>query len=296
MNQEKVDAIFAIRLLLSGLVNILLRSTTMALLFLAFAVWLAVCGYQYLHSPEPDRKTILADFYANISTELASIAATVLIIDTLNGRRTSRQEKKTLIFQARSPHEIIAVEAIRILGDRGDLRNGSLQGADLSNGNLKGASLSFGKLKNARLHGAQLQNAALVGSDLRDAGLNSAKLHNASLNGANLQRAMLQTASLREAALHEADLRRSDLHLANLHGAALWKTNLCGANLLEANLEGAKLQHPVLGDAIFDPETILPDGIRWTGGIDMRRYTDPDNADFWRPPGHWYWWDDDKGE
>jgi hypothetical protein len=68
---------------------------------------------------------LTADFYANVSTELGSIAITVLIIDSLNQRRMTRQEKAELVLQMSSPDNAFAQEAVRRLRARGWLKDGS---------------------------------------------------------------------------------------------------------------------------------------------------------------------------
>ena len=54
-------------------------------------------------------------------------------------------------------------------------------------------------------------------------------------------------------------------------------SNLRGADLTSANLKNAQLT-----EAHFDEQTILPDGTRWSRTLDLRRYTDPTHAQFWR--------------
>lgn len=74
-----------------------------AVALLIVAIVGAALGYLNQHSSlfEPDN--VITDFYANISTELASIAITVLVINTLNERRARQQEKENLVLQIGSP-------------------------------------------------------------------------------------------------------------------------------------------------------------------------------------------------
>lgn len=37
-------------------------------------------------------------------------------------------------------------------------------------------------------------------------------------------------------------------------------------------------------EAIFDPNTILPDGSHWVEGVDVKRFTDAAHPNFWQPP------------
>lgn len=144
---------------------------------------------------------LFADFYANVGTELASIAVTVLIIDRLNDRRLTQRQKESLVLQMGSPDNGFAIEAVRILTARGWLVDGLLRGAHLGRANLSGANLQK--------------------VDLTDAHLPLANLHKTRLNDAILTRAYLQG--------------------ANLAGATLSGARLAGANLNDANLQGIHL-------------------------------------------------------
>lgn len=92
---------------------------------------------------------------------------------------------------------------------------------------------------------------------------------------AKLRLMNLDHAYLIKANLAYANLDSTDLQDANLAGANLAKVNLCRANLANANLTLANLFETGLNGAI------LPDGTEWTFGTDMRRFTDPDHADYW---------------
>ena len=64
--------------------------------FLIVGVWVVLYGFRKLH-PYGSFKNVIEDFYANVGTELISIAFTVLIIDYLNKLRQERQLKGQLI-------------------------------------------------------------------------------------------------------------------------------------------------------------------------------------------------------
>lgn len=149
------------------------------------------------------------DFYSNAGTELASIAITVLIIDRLHHHHDDEMQREALILQLGSPDHSFAIEALRILGAHGWLKNGTLTHAQLSHANLEGANL---------------QDVALVGTRLALANLRHAKLTHS-----NMRHALLKGADLRGACLRGADLR--------------------GANLNDANLEGAKLDDGTIMDS-----------------------------------------------
>lgn len=106
-----------------------------------------------------------------------------------------------------------------------------------------------GSLSGKKLHWAQLQKANLQEADLRETNLGGANLHGASLWHANLQGAIFGSAQLQNANLGGAKLQGADLHSAKLAGATLDE------------------------NTIFDENTILPDGSKWTSGIDMAKFT-----------------------
>lgn len=60
---------------------------------LAASLLIGVLGYINQHNDGVKPNSFVADFYANVATELASIAITVLIIDALNERRETQKLK-----------------------------------------------------------------------------------------------------------------------------------------------------------------------------------------------------------
>lgn len=151
------------------------RSTEIKILgyiLFAIAIMIGILGFtnqRELISFGNTWDSLIQEFYANISTEIVSIAVTVLIIDSIYERRDIAREKKTLILQLSSPNYKITQEATRVLRIRGwltdgSLRNVSLQYANLSEGllwssDLQGADFYFAKLLNARLEKSNLFGA-----------------------------------------------------------------------------------------------------------------------------------------
>jgi hypothetical protein len=118
---------------------------------------------------------------------------------------------------------------------------------------------------------------------LRDGSLREANLWRANLKGAclvdaDLRKALLWDANLKQVDLAGAKLQRTYLRDADLEGATLWDAKLQGANLRDANLRCAKL-----ANTLFDGNSVLPDGEKWTPETDMERFIDPEHPDFWRP-------------
>jgi len=125
---------------------------------------------------------------------------------------------------------------------------------------------------NANLAGAKLIGANFHSTNLRGAHLESADLTKADLHSAWLQRANLQSAQLQAADLHDADLQAANLYLTNLHSANLSYANMQFVNLSSANLFRANLLCTYLYGAMFDANTVLPDGTNWTRNTDMGRF------------------------
>jgi hypothetical protein len=140
-----------------------------AILLLTLALSIAVYGYIDLHSNWLTPLSLVEDFYANVATELASIAITVLVIDGINERRAVQQEKQTLILQMSSPTNFIAKEAARILRMRGWLTDGTLHRANLLRANLQKAFLPKADLRGVYLHKANLIDAYLQEANLTGA-------------------------------------------------------------------------------------------------------------------------------
>lgn len=164
-------------------------TAVLGLLFLLAAVVVAVIG-QFSTHQQLDVRSFFGDFYTNISTDLISIAVTVLIIDTLNQRRADTERKRQRIREMRSPDNGIALAALSELRDEGWVEDGSLRDAYLLGANLEGAFL-----REVELNGAWLRDANLQRAYMRDANLT-----NATLIGANLTAAReLTPAQLRQA-------------------------------------------------------------------------------------------------
>ena len=167
--------------------------------------------------------------WANVGTELASIAITVLLIDKLIQRRDMEMNKTRLIRDFCSEVRDAAIRALEELRAHGWLYDGSLQYADLSRCSLDGAILTQ--------------------VDFADADLSLASLQRADLSLAILQGTDLTSTDLTEACLQGADLREANLVLANLQDANLSSTNLQGAVFLSSNLKGANLNGANLCEA-----------------------------------------------
>lgn len=219
----------------------------------------------------------VSDFSQNFSTEMIGAVLTFGLFGLADRTRLTQTYKQTLLRNARSEVNAVALQAIEELREHDWLagRNGLLKGALLQNANLQDANLLR----------ANLQNATLRYTNLMGSRLELAELVGANLEGANLQGANVWRANLQRAKLWHTDFQGANLENANLQDANLWHANFQGANLRRVNLHGAKLR-----DMLFDTYTILPDAHHintdedgnpiydkyWTPDTDMSRYTHPD--------------------
>jgi len=248
------------------------------IVLLALSLLTGFVGYVNQH-PTFEPGVFLADFYANISTEFASIATTVLIIDTLNRRRETRQaersEREELVRKLGSKVNEVSRQAAEDLRARRWLSDGSLQEIDLRAANLENADLYRADLQGANFQFAMLKNASLKKANLVGADFSRTKAW-----GAKCYKADLRAANFTDSRLYRADFTSADLQQADFTDAVLE-----GANLTEANLRGAVFVNTVFLTDKASPETVtlLPDGSKWTPNSDMSRFTDPEHAEYWCP-------------
>ncbi len=273
---------------------------TAALMFLMFGLGVIAAGFLFTADPR-NFQTLVHEVYSNFGAEFVGIGLTVLIIDSLNRRRADGERKEELISQMGSPDNAFALEAARILRQKGWLTDGSLheanmwranlqsaylaqadmqrvvldradlRGVDLGSADLRRANLSGTNFQGSDLKSANLRETILERADLRGADLEAANLQKANLKYANLQGADLKSTDLREAVLERADLRGAELGSADLQQVNFESANLQGADLTSANLVDAKnLEH-----ALFDSQTILPDGHPWSIARNLQQFTDP---------------------
>lgn len=204
--------------------------------FLIASILIASLGYYYKYPMGFTFSLFNDDFYANISTELASIAITILIIDYLNQRRDEKIRKERLIREIGSHDNGIALRALEELRVAGWLQDGSLHNVFLKKANLEGSNFQ----------GSDLTGAILSGANLRGADLQDTNLLGANMNGANLNQANLSYANLSYAILWGASLEMAKLDNATVKGGNLNQASLRWANLNNINLELAQLQGTIV--------------------------------------------------
>ena len=171
-------------------------------------------------------------------------------------------------------------------------RGGRLVGRSLAGINLSGSNLTKAHLEqvdltdvSARLTDWKLvtfKQCTLDGVDFQRANLHRANfsgstLQGADLRSANLSRANLNGVRMQGARLNNADLRRADMRGARLTGCRFGGAVLHGADLRETDVADANLE-----GALYDQNTIFPDGFepekhgleappRVLAGRDLRR-------------------------
>lgn len=182
------------------------RKIAFGILIIAFLVF--VFGYFYQHPEGWNLQSLATDFYANLSTELFSIAITVLVIDSLYKHHETRAEKNRLILEMSSPDNGIAVRATQIMQREylylvdGSLKNkffwnADLSGAELLSAELEGASFHFARMIGVHLDGANLTNVAFWRTNLEGAFLQDADLSDATIVFANLKNAKVTRQQLK---------------------------------------------------------------------------------------------------
>jgi hypothetical protein len=228
-----------------------------------FAITLVIGAFMLLaigilitfFSPENFLTRLVRDFYANCVTSLISIGIGVLVIDELRQKYSNETEKKMLISQMASPHNILATDAIRIIRDKGWI------------GELSGETFWYANLENAELYEANLSGSNLTYANLRNANLNQAVLDNATLVEANLSSARLNDAKLRKAKFiseHSGQfmLKDGDLLQADLTGAIF--KGIASGNWMDDE------QHVQLQEARRLVNAIMPNGNKYDGRYNLQ--------------------------
>lgn len=183
----------------------------------------------------------LIDLFVDLRGELIGAFITTLLFGLLVAVAQSSQqeqnEKMLLISQLGSENGNITLSASEELLARGWLRDGTLRDTSFIGANLQGLFLKQADMEGSLFNWANMKGASLISANLKNTNFFAADLCGAVLFGADLQQATMMSADLREASFVEANLKGTDLFQSNLQGASfMW--------------------------AIFDEETILPDGSR----------------------------------
>lgn len=95
---------------------------SLGIVALLLGILIAIVGYLNQHNGfylGEFLGQVIQDFYTNVSTDLASIALTVLVIDYLNERRAQQQLKAQLIREMGGSDMGIALRAVSELDAKG---------------------------------------------------------------------------------------------------------------------------------------------------------------------------------
>ncbi|GAB4526109.1 MAG: hypothetical protein OHK0046_42630 [Anaerolineae bacterium] len=216
------------------------------------------------------------EFFQGISTEMVGAIVTGgLFILLVQGAET-REAVLELVARLSSNNPTVASAALEEARGKGWLEDGTLNGADLEDANLSGQDLQWGQFTRARLDRADLSSAELWRT----------VFHQADFWEANLQDVQATEANFSLAQFQYTDLRGADLSHAELRGAYFQSADLRGTDLGLANIEFAYIDTQEVGFVtVFDDNTILPDGTKWTPETDWARFgvfTDYEAYQAWR--------------
>jgi hypothetical protein len=178
-----------------------------------------LAGFLHLYPETRIFADVIKDYYANVSTELISIAITVLLIDALYEYRQNLQLKEQLIREMRSPDNGIALRAVEELRAYKWLFDGSLKGASLKRANLAGCNMKGAVLDGADFTEANLTNASFRYASMESVVLSGANLEGTFLRGAKMHQAIVSGAILKNAVLISADLEAADFSGAIFNSA-----------------------------------------------------------------------------
>ena len=215
----------------------LIKNVGIGILVLAFLISL-------FHFYPKDWKfnSVINAFYANISTELISIAITILLINYLYEVKEKLALKTRLIRELGSEDKGFTARALKEIKEFGWLTDGSLESCDLSLANLSGLDLSNAKLKGAIISKANLKGAILMNADLTNVDFSETDLANSILTGSTLSKTKFIEADLYAANFNNTRIQTCDFLKANLELTKLRDTEICDTLLEEANLSFADLE------------------------------------------------------
>lgn len=150
-------------------------------LLLVLGLYIGIRGFIFLYPKGFSNYQATNDFYANLSSELVSIAVTVLIIDRLSERREIKLMKSRLIREMKSNDNSTALKAVGELRGLGWLSDGSLKNNEMWSANLEAAilhksDLSFVDFGRANLRSSDLREAKLKDTVLTEVDFTNARI------------------------------------------------------------------------------------------------------------------------
>ena len=229
--------------------------------------------------------TDLSQLLIGLVPEAVGIGFTVFFLDRIYQNREEVKYKQQLIVEMGSLDNSTALRAAEALNDKGWAQDGTLVGARLREANLKNIRIKYAKLSRAHLVSADLRNGEMYHADFSRVQMSDSLLRGSTFNVSSFENAVICHADFRNSRLRSCNFRGALLDSSDFENADLSKADLRGADLI-----GANLQNVEFGEGLnwkptvqMDENTILPDGHSWHEGIRLKRYTDPEHEDFWRP-------------
>ncbi|MCY3946895.1 MAG: pentapeptide repeat-containing protein [Anaerolineaceae bacterium] len=280
-----------------------------------FRIMVGVVGNALLYGYGRNNLADKDAYTLNVYTGFLGVMATVLLLDAWyqhrENMRDRMQQQLQLLQEVNSPNNSTAIDAIHKMDQMGWLNgaNGLLTGQTFADVNWENADLTFANLENlglasSRLAGANLTSANLNGVKMIRVNLEQANLTFASMENSRLTSVSFSRSDLIGTSLIDAKLREANFANAKCWGVRFQNADLANANFRGANLDGAKLENAILAGAdlegaslkmaelagaclhtanlkhtVFDENTTLPNGEKWTTETDMTRFTNPESSD-----------------
>lgn len=187
---------------------------TIALAMIAISIVILLLGFTHLHSQSSDKLTnLVQDLYANGGAELLSIAITVLIIDTLNKKRSEDERKRELILQMGSPSNDFAIEAVRLLDHHNWVKDGS----------LRKQFFTYANLENVILLAADFSHSTIIESTFKNAELEDTTFHGCRFEYCNFENIEFAHINMSDSELIGCFFRNANM--SNIHPLN-WKNTI----------------------------------------------------------------------
>lgn len=217
------------------------------------ALAFGVTGYFFINHEQVNLETLVNDFYANIAMELFGIVLTIIFLDRVNEIRADKRRKQELIFQMKSEHNYLALEAVEQLRFYDWIRDGSLHFINLWFANLENANLINADLSNARIYNANLNNIKIGNTIFEKANLELVTLQNivgtevnfdgARLAGVDLSDSMLEYSSFNHSNLMNFEIKNCRLRSTSFYKSTLYNITFMESELIETVFYEASLKH-----------------------------------------------------
>lgn len=198
---------------------------------------------------DPNGASSLSRVLGSFRNEATTVAVTVIILEEAARHRQNQAYKAEVIRQLASRSNDFALEAARIVAQKGWHRDGSLIQGRFADANLERVTMIGAVVEGAFFHYACLVRANLAYMEAPGAGFGMADCRSANLAGAVFSGANFDHANLSNATMFHADLSGARLCRAKFDGADLTLANLTGVDL-----SGSTYSSSTAWPVGFDPE------------------------------------------